>query len=59
MADYDATDKYRFETQEEAIEFAQRFNKAAIVIKLSQAQYSDKPFMVVLQEWITGAKKHE
>ena len=59
MADFDPTDKYRFETQEEAVEFAQRFEKPAIVIKLSQAQYSDKPFMVVLQEWITGAKKHD
>lgn len=59
MADYDATDKYRFETQEEAIAYAERIGKPGIVIQLSEAKYSDKPFMYVLQEWITGANKHE
>jgi hypothetical protein len=59
MADFDPTDRYRFENEDDAIEFAQRFEKPCIVIKLSEAKYSDKPYMVVLQEWITSARRQE
>lgn len=47
---FDPTDKYRFETKEEAIEYAENIGAPYSIVRLKELLYSDKPYMYVPQE---------
>lgn len=56
-AEKDQTDQFRFENEQEAIDYAEHQIEPGMVVKLDAPMYADKPFMFVAYSWVKSAKK--